>query len=161
MKKTLLLITILLVSAIGLTAQTLPSTLYGVGLAGSPSATPPVAGMGLFAKQVTGTTYSATLFQVIPNNQQKFTVTSNIGTGIAQQLFVIPGTNYAVYGMATGGVSWQSSNVGVSFSGAATVPFRYKQSNWYVLPFVGWNKSSVANGTGYQLTAGTIVSWGK
>ena len=141
-------------------AQTMPTTLYGVGMAGSPYATPPVAGMGLFAKQITGTTYSATLFQVIPNNQQKFTVTSNVGTGIAQQLFVIPGTKYAVYGMATGGISWQSSNVGLSFNGAATVPLRYKKSNWYALPFVGWNKSAVANGTGYQLTAGTIVSWG-
>ncbi len=140
----------------------LPTTFVGGGIAGSPGATPPVVGTALFATQLSAAsgTYSATICQAIPNNTKPFTVTTNCGTGVAQKAPFTIGS-LQPYLIVDGGISWQSSNVGFQWSGMGTIPFRVKQSNWYVLPFVGWSKSSVSNGTGYQLTAGTIVSWGK
>ena len=144
------------------TTAALPTTFVGLGVAGSPGATPPVVGTGLFATQINASTgtYSATVCQAIPNNTKPFTVLTNCGTGVAQKApFSIAGVT--PYVIVDGGISWQSSNVGFQWSGLATVPFRIKKSNWYVLPFVGWSKSTVSNGTGYQLTGGTLFTYGK
>ena len=138
-------------------AQTTPNNVVGFGAAGSFNATPPIAGLGFYAKQIAGTqTYSATMCQVLPNNTKPLTVTTNCGTGIAQQApFSIHGVT--PYFILNGGIQWQGSNVGFQYSGLAILPIPLKKTGWYLGPYGGWNKGSVANGTGYQPSGGLTL----
>ena len=156
-KTSVLLLFCLLVTAMLISPAQAQSNVVGFGAAGSFNATPPIAGLGFYAKQIAGTqTYSATMCQVLPNNTKPLTVTTNCGTGIAQQApFSIHGVT--PYFILNGGIQWQGSNVGFQYSGLAILPIPLKKTGWYLGPYGGWNKGSVANGTGYQPSGGLTL----
>ena len=141
-------------------AQTPIQNFFGGGVSYNNAGSPAVAGTAFFAKSVNdgSGTYAFTAVDLLPNSLKPLTVTTNISTGIAQKVFSIG--KYNVYAPITAGLSFQGSNVGWAWTGGGLVPIKVK-NNWYIVPSVRFAKSSVSNGTGYQLIPGIAVAWGK
>lgn len=133
---------------------------FGGGVSYNNTGSPSIAGTGFFAKLVNdGTgTYAFTVIDALPNSLKPLTVTTNIGTGVAQKAFTIG--KVSVYVPVTAGVSWQGSNVGWSWTGGGLAPIKIK-NNWYLVASLRFAKSSVSNGAGYQVIPGIAVAWGK
>ena len=157
MKKTLLLITILLISA-ACFAQTTPANLYGFGASFNNGASVPVAGSGLYAHSLTDGTYAFGMLDVLPNTVKPFTVTTNLSTGIAQKVFTVG--SVPIYVPTSAGVSFSGSNTGWSWSTGGMAVVRIKKTNWYMMPNIRVAKSSVSGGTGYQPIFGAMFGWG-
>lgn len=141
-------------------AQTLPANVYAVGVSGAPSASPAVAGTFMYAHSVTSSagTYAFTVADILPNTSEPFTVTTNIGAGVAQKVATI--ASIPVYIPTSAGISLNGSNTGWAWStgGMAVITFK---NNWYIMPNIRVVKSSVANGTGYQPIIGLMFGWGQ
>lgn len=137
------------------------SNLYGFGVAFNQSGQPKIAGNALYAHLLSdgSGTYAFTDVDLLPNSKPQFTVTTNIGAGIAQKLFSIGG--HSVYVPTTAGVSINGPNTGWNWSTGAMVPIKVKKSGWYVLPSIRVLKSSVSNGTGYQPIVSMAIGYGK
>lgn len=126
-----------------------PSNFYMAGGTYNPAGTPQGGGTALWATELgSSNTYAFTLFDAIPQTLKPFTVTDNIGAGIAQQLFTVG--KLAVWVPTSAGVSWNGSNVGWSWTTGAGVPIQIGKSSWYVMPVARVYKSSVAGGESYQ-----------
>ncbi len=133
--------------------------LYGAGGSYSVNASPAVAGTALYAHQVTTSgTYAFTVVDAVPNTLKPFTVTSNIGIGVAQQVATIG--KVPVFIPTSAGVSWTGGNTGWQWNGGVMAAIHIK-GNYYLLPSVRFLKSSVSNGTGYQPILGLLFGWGK
>lgn len=136
------------------------SNLYMAGASYSPAVTPTAAGTALYAHEIgDSNTYAFTLIDAAPESLKPFTVTNNVGAGIAQQLFTIG--KASVWVPTSVGVSWTGQNVGWSWSTGAGVPFQIGKTDWYVMPTVRVLKSSVAGATGYQPIIGVLFGWGQ
>ena len=141
-------------------AATNPSHRYMAGASYSPSGSPTAAGTALYAHEISDSnTYAFTLIDAAPQSLKPFTVTNNVGVGIAQQIFTIG--KAAVWIPTSAGISWTGSNTGWSWSTGAGVPFQIGKTNWYVMPTVRVLKSSVAGATGYQPIVGVLFGWGQ
>lgn len=129
---------------------------FGGGVSFNNSGTPSIAGTAFYAKSVNdgSGTYSFTVFDALPNSLKPLTVTTNVGTGIAQKVFCVSGV--CIYAPITAGFSWQGSNLGWNWTGGFIAPIKLKKG-WYVAPAIRFAKSSVSNGTGYQLIPGGFV----
>jgi hypothetical protein len=140
-------------------AQTPIQNLYAAGGSYNFNATPAVAGTALYARYVASPgTYAFTVIDVLPGTVKPWTVTSNIGLGLAQKMFSIGKVN--VFMPTAAGISWTGSNTGWEWTGGAavTVPISH---NFYLMPTCRFLKSSVSGGTGYQPVLGVLLGWGK
>jgi hypothetical protein len=132
---------------------------YAAGGSYNVGASPGIAGTGLYAHVIANSrTYAFTAVDALPNTKKPFTVTTNIGVGIAQQLATLG--KVTVWIPSSAGISWSGSNSGWQWnSGAmATIPLK---NSFYLAPIVRVLKSSVSGGTGYQPIIGLLFCWGK
>lgn len=153
MKKLLLALALLSASAF---AQ---SNMFAAGVSYNPSGSPSVAGTGLYAHTLTDGTMAFTIADAIPSTVKPFTVNVNMGAGIAQRVFSIG--KVPIYIPTSAGVSLNGSNTGWSWSTGAMTAFRYKQSNWYIMPILRVSKSSVSGGSGYVPIFGILFAFGE
>jgi hypothetical protein len=144
-----------------------PVNLYGVGMSYNPSGSPMVAGSALYAHQIaapvsdaapgiTGT-YAFTELDLLPASKNPFTVTTNVGVGIAQKVATIAGV--PIFMPTAAGVTVTGVNTGWNWSGGGMAAIRVK-GNYFILPSLRFLKSSVG-GSGYQLISGIDFGWGK
>lgn len=132
---------------------------YAAGASYSVNASPGVAGTGLYAHLIAGTgTYAFTAVDALPNTLKPFTVTSNIGAGIAQKLTSFG--KIGIYVPTSAGISWSGTNTGWQWNGggAAIIPLK---KSYFLMPTVRFLKSSVSGGTGYQPIIGVLFGWGQ
>lgn len=144
-------------------AQT-PGSMYLAGASYNNGASSPVAGTLLYAKAVSPDTtngmFAFTAVDVVPNTLKPFTVTTNIGAGIAEKIATI--ANVPVYIPTSAGISFNGQSTGWAFTGGVATPIRFKNHpNWYAMPNLRFLKSSVSNGSGYQLIPGVLFGWGQ
>lgn len=136
--------------------------LYAGGASYSVGATPAVAGTAMYAHSLDPNaslaTYAFTVIDALPNTVKPFTVSTNIGAGVAQDI--------AHFGKATvwlptsAGISWSGKNTGWQWNGGVALTIPIKPS-WYIIPNIRFLKSSVSGGTGYQPIVGVLVGFGK
>ena len=153
---------------VGQTAATLlppaPSSdgvqnLYAAGVSYSVNASPAVAGTALYAHQVnTSGTYAFTVVDALPATLKPFTVTSNIGIGVAQKIMTFG--KVGIYMPTAAGISWSGTNTGWQWNGGA-LAFVPLKNGYYLVPTVRFLKSSVSSGSGYQPIVGLLFGWGK
>jgi hypothetical protein len=135
-----------------------PADGNNIGAAGlnySVNASPSFAGSLLYARQAlpaSGTWVFAN-GDFLPNTLKPFTVTNNIGTGIAQKVADFGTT--PIFCITRAGVSWTGTNTGYQFNGGCLAAFKVK--NILIMPSGRFLKSSVSNGTGYQPIIGVYV----
>ncbi len=134
------------------------ANIYAAGVSYNESASPAIAGTALYARLLSdgSGTYAFTVVDALPNSLKPFTVSSNIGVGIAQKLFNIK--NVPVFMPTSAGVSFTGSNTGWNWSTGAMISVKIKGS-WYAFPNVRVVKSSVTGGTGYQPIVGVLFGW--
>lgn len=133
--------------------------LYGAGVSYSVNGTPAIAGTGLYAHSVNDSgTYAFTAIDALPNSIKPFTVSTNIGVGIAQRVLTLG--KVPVYMPTAAGISFNGSNTGWQWNGGAMASIHVK-NNYYIMPSVRFLKSSVSNGTGYQPIIGVLFGWGQ
>jgi hypothetical protein len=133
--------------------------LYAVGGSFNVNAKPSVAGSALYAHFVASPgTYAFTVIDVLPNTVKPFTVTNNIGAGLAQKMLTI--RNVSLYMPTTAGVSWSGTNTGWQWTGGGAIVIPMK-NNLYMVPTLRFLKSSVSGGTGYQPIFGLSLGWGQ
>lgn len=143
-----------------------PANLYFAGVSYSQGATPSTAGTALYARKLADnsgyTTYAFTMVDAIPASLSPFTVSTNIGAGIAQKAVIIAGI--PVFIPTAAGISFNGNNVGWVWSTGAGAAFPIKRqgksTNWYVMPTVRINKASIG-GSGYQPIVGVLFGWGQ
>ncbi len=135
-----------------------PVNLYMAGASYNNGASPAIAGTALYARKLNDSgTYAFTVIDALPASYKPFTVTTNIGAGIAQKAFNIgPAT---VFIPTAAGISYTGSNVGWAWSTGAGAMFRLPK-NTYLMPNVRINKSSIG-GAGYQPIVGVLFGWGQ
>lgn len=137
------------------------ANLYLAGGSYSPGASPAFAGTALYAHQINSSgTFAFSLIDAVPSTLRPFTVTTNIGVGVAQRVATIAG--YPVFVPTAAGISYTGSNTGWAWSTGAGVPFRVKPNGqWFVMPSVRILKSSVSGGSGYQPIVGVLFGFGQ
>ena len=130
-----------------------------VGVSVNPSASPKVAGTGLYAKLVSGDgTYLFTIIDALPASAKPFTVTTNVGGGVAQKVATIQGV--PVYVPTSVGVSWTGKNLGWSWNTGGMAVIKVK-GEVRIMPNVRVLKSSISGAdTGYQVIGGVLFGWG-
>lgn len=136
--------------------------LYGAGLSWNQSAKPPVAGTALYAHEVgESDTYAFTVIDALTNTVKPFTVSTNIGVGIAQKVATVD--KLPIFVPTAAGISFNGQNTGWQWnSGVATlIPLKKLGANYYLMPTVRFLKSSVSGGTGYQPILGVEFCWGQ
>lgn len=117
---------------------------------------PQISGSVLYARLISGRTYSFNLVDITSKALKPFTVQTSIATGVGQHILDMgPAHVYAVtaFGVAAGG-----TNVGGSFTagGCAVIPI--KHSGWAIVPNVRVLKSSLND---VQAIYGIGVGWGR
>jgi len=163
MKRFLVVVCLMFALSLAVCAQT-PytqplSNIYAAGISFNNAGVPAIAGTGLYARFITGGTYAFTVIDALPNNLKPFTVTSNISAGVAQKLFTIG--NFPIFVPTAAGVSFNGTNTGWAWSTGGMTSIKLKKSNWRIFPCVRVAKSSVSNGTGYQIIPGILFGWGQ
>ena len=161
----LLLLGLLLIPAT-LKAQVIPEApapqvqnLYAGGVSYSVGATPAIAGTGLYAHAVSSEgLYAFSVVDALPNTIKPFTVSTNVGVGIAQRLFRLG--SVPIYAPTAAGISWNGGNTGWQWNGGVLASIHIR-GNYYILPSVRFLKSSVSGGSGYQPIIGVLFGWGK
>lgn len=134
------------------------SNLYMVGIAYNPSASPSIAGTGLYAHRLSDAgTYSISFIDALPNPTKPTSVSTNVGTGIAQKIATI-GT-VPVYGLTSGGIAYTGTATSWQATAGFGAPIQFKP-NWYVMPTFRVLKSPVSNAD-VQFIAGISVGFGK
>lgn len=131
------------------------NNIYAIGMNYSVNASPGIAGSLLYARRAIESTdtWAFTNADFLPNTIKPFTVTNNIGAGLAQKVFSFG--NVPVYCITGAGVSWTGSNTGFQYNGGCMATIKYKSIMF--MPAGRFLKSSVSNGTGYQPIVGLYV----
>ena len=129
--------------------------IYAVGMNYSVNAQPGLAGSLLYARLMLpdSDTWAFTNADFIPNTLKPFTVTNNVGAGLAQKIATFGG--HPLYCITGAGVSWTGTNTGFQFNGGCLLSIKVK--NILIMPSGRFLKSSVSNGTGYQPIIGVYV----
>lgn len=157
MKKLLLAVLLLSLSAL---AQTPLTSIYAGGVSFNSSASPRVAGTGLYAHSVDSFgTYAFTVVDVLPNTVKPFTVTSNFSVGAAQKVFTFG--KVPIYVPTSAGISYNGTNTGWAWSTGAMASVKVGKKGFHLFPAVRVVKSSVSNGTGYQPIATIMFGFGQ
>ena len=132
---------------------------YAAGVSWNNAGVPSVAGTGLYAHLLADTgTYAFTAVDALPNTLKPFTVTTNIGLGVAQKVVTI-GT-VPIYIPSSAGISFTGSNTGWQWNAGALGSI-HLSGQYYLMPTVRIVKSSVSNGSGYQPIVGLLFAWGR
>lgn len=146
-------------------AQTAPApqiqNVYAAGVSWNQSATPAVAGTALYAHALDSSgTYAFTAIDILPTSTKPFTVTTNIGVGVAQKIFSIG--KIPIFVPTTAGVSWSGTNTGWAWStgGLASIKLG-KKSSWHMFPMFRVARSNVSSGSGVQPIIGIAFGWGQ
>lgn len=157
----------MLIVACAVTAQTAApapaaatpiQNLYAAGVSYNVGASPAVAGTGLYAHLVASPgTYAFTAVDVLPASTKPFTVNTNFGVGIAQQIATIG--KIPIFVPTSAGVSFNGVNTGWQWNAGALAVIKLK-GNYSLLPTVRLVKSSVG-GSGYQPIVGLLFGWGQ
>jgi hypothetical protein len=135
------------------------TNLYAAGASWNSSATPAIAGTALYAHKIADSgTYAFTAIDALPNTLKPFTVTTNIGAGLAQRLVTI--ARVPIFVPTAAGISFNGANTGWQWNTGAAAMIRFKDS-YFVVPTVRFVKSSVSNGSGYQPIVGVLFGWGQ
>ncbi|MBU6232182.1 hypothetical protein KGP36_06065 [Patescibacteria group bacterium] len=134
--------------------------LYGAGAAFSPGSNQLYAATAFEAHHLTGDTYTFTDFVLVPTKVTTGTTTStvfskDIGVGAAVKLF--DAGKYGFYTTGTGGPSWTGSDTTWQFNYGGTVPIRFRQTSFYIMPIV----TGVSSGNGTSLMYEICIAWGK
>lgn len=156
----------LLTTAIAHSQTSLPTapapqidTLYAGGVTYNPGGSPQIAGNGLYAHSITGTsTYAFVDVDAMPVSVKPFRVTTNVGVGVAERIFTLG--SVPVFAPTAAGVEWNGTNTGWQWNGGLMAAIRYKKTNYYFLPHVRFLKGSVTDGSGYQVMAGVDFGFG-
>ena len=173
--KRILILSALFLAAAAASAQTatLPSNLYAAGASYNSGASPQIAGTGLYARLVTSTdattgvvtntgTYAFTAIDVLPISVSPFTVSTNIGVGVAQKVLEVNGIRFFM--PTSAGISITGTNTGWSWTGGILADYNFKKSGaatkYHLMPNVRFLKSSVSNGSDYQLIGGLMFGFG-
>lgn len=136
-----------------------PTNIYAAGLSYNVGGSPAIAGMGLYARKVSGVgTYAFTAVDVLPATTHPLTVTTNFSTGIAQRVVTIG--KIPIYIPTSAGISYGGGNTGWAWTTGALASIRLKD-NLRLMPNVRLVKSSVSGGAGYQPIVGMLVGWGQ
>jgi hypothetical protein len=134
--------------------------LYAAGASYNPGGSPGVAGTALYAHNLnTGATlptFAFTAVDALTTSTKPFTVTTNVGIGLAQQVATLG--KIPIYMPTSAGISWSGPNTGWSWTGGVLTPIKYKSV--YLIPAVRFLKSSVSNGSNYQVMASFLIGWG-
>lgn len=135
------------------------ANLYAAGMSYSVNASPSLAGTALYAHLASDSgTYVFTAVDAVPNTLRPFTVTSNVGAGVAQKICTVG--KFSVFVPTAAGISWTGKNTGWQWSSGALISIHLK-GDYYLLPSVRFLKSSVSGGTGYQPIVGLLFGWGQ
>lgn len=135
------------------------SNIYMGGVSGSIGANPPVAGTFLYGRRINSVgTYAFSIVDALPSTSKPFSVTTNIGVGVAQKVATIAGVPILV--PTDLAVSYTGTATGYSYTTGAGAVFRVKATDWYVMPTVRILKSNVSGG-GYQPIVGVLFGWGQ
>jgi len=165
--KAVLLLVLLMGLAVPSHAQARPAptsapltNIYAGGISFNNSASPAIAGTGLYARLLNdgSGTYAFTAVDGIPNTLKPLTVTTNFSAGVAQKVFTIG--KIPIFVPTAAGVSFNGTNTGWAWSTGALASVKLK-GNWRLFPTVRIAKSSVSNGTGYQPIVGILFGWGQ
>lgn len=113
-----------------------------------------VAGTAFYARRLTGSTFSFSVYQALPTSYKPFVVNFQQGSGVAQKVASIGKVDLFIPG--TVGISNTGINTGWNFNtgGLAAIPIK---GTWHLYPVVMMNKSSIA---GYQIFGGILIGWG-
>lgn len=136
-----------------------PQNVYAAGVSYNQGASPQIAGTGLYARAVSDSgTYAITIVDVLPTTIRPFVVTTQFSAGVAQRIVTIGGIPF--YAPSAAGISYNGNNTGWAGTTGVLASIRIKD-DWRVMPNVRVVKSSVSNGTGYQLIAGVLFAWAR
>ena len=166
MKTAFKLIALFLLVAVlgfGQTATADPTNLYSFGMSWNQSASATVAqqfaGTAMYArKQTEAGTYAFTALDIVPTAVNPITVTNQTSVGIAQRVLTVGG--WKIYGTAAAGPSWTGSNSGWAWLAGGMASRSIGSKGWRIMPNIRTIKSSVSNGSGYQLIIGVMVGFG-
>lgn len=168
MKKICLAVLLFALPALAQTTPPAPApatqiqNLYGAGISYSVGGSPAVAGTGLYAHQVSADTapnlYAFTAVDALPNTLKPFTVSTNIGAGIAEKIATVG--KIPIFMPTAAGISFNGSNTGWQWNGGVLASIHIK-NQYYLMPTVRFLKSSVSNGSGYQPIVGVLFGWGQ
>jgi hypothetical protein len=140
-------------------APTAIQNLYAAGVSWNGASSPSVAGSGLYAHLLTGGTYAFTEVDAVPASVKPFTVTTNIGAGVAQKIATIG--KYNVYVPTAAGISFNGQNAGWQWNTGAGIAIPVGTKGYYVMPTVRVLRSNVSGGAGVQPIIGLLFGWGK
>lgn len=139
-------------------AQTV-TNFYAAGATYNVNASPSVAGTVLYAKKLADSnTYAFTALDMVPNTVKPYTVTTNMGVGVAQKLTTIGKVD--IFTPLAAGISTSGPNLGWQYNFGIMPTIRIK-GPYYIAPTVRFNKSSVSNGTGVQPLIGILFGFGQ
>lgn len=132
------------------------TNIYAGGLSFNGTASPRIAGTALYAHNLNDSgTYAFTVVDALPASVKPFTVTTNMGVGVAQKLFTVG--KVPIFLPTSAGISWTGSNAGWMWNGGFLASVKLK-GNWRVMPNVRFLKASVGGG-GYQPIAGILIGF--
>lgn len=132
---------------------------YAAGVSYNNAAQPAIAGTALYAHAVGDSgTYAFSAIDAVPATLKPFTVTTNVGVGVAQKVVTLG--SVPIYVPTAVGISWTGTNTGWEWNTGAMAVIHIKGS-YTINPVIRVVKSSVSGGTGYQPIVGVLFGWGK
>lgn len=137
------------------------ANLYMAGGSYSQGGSPAFAGTALYAHQINESgTFAFTLIDALPNSVKPFTVTTNIGAGIAQRVATIG--NYPIFVPSAVSISYTGQHTGWAYSTGVGVPILISEKRGvFLMPTLRVLKSSISGGSGYQPIFGLLIGIGK
>lgn len=134
---------------------------YTAGVSFNGGASAPVAGTLTYEHKLADNTQAFTVVDILPATVKPFTVTTNVGFGVAQKVLTIK--QFPVFIPTTAGPSVSGSNVGWAWTTGGATIFKPKQlpAGWFLMPTVRVLKSSVSGGSGYQPIFGLQIGIGQ
>lgn len=136
-----------------------PANLYAVGMSYSQGAVPSIAGTGMYARKVSDVgTYAFTVMDALPASSKPFTVSTNMGVGVAQKVTTIG--KVPIFIPVSAGFTYTGTNAGWNWTGGALADFKVKDG-YHIMPNVRFVKSSVTGTTTYQPIFGIWFGFGQ
>lgn len=142
--------------------------IYAAGVSANPGTKPTVAATVLYARQIMATdeisgvvkptgTFLFTVMDILPATKNPFTVTTNIGGGIAQKIVTLG--KVPIYVPTAAGVSFNGSDVSWAWNTGAIASFRFKDK-YFIMPTVRVSKSYINGDTQYHPIVGVLFGLG-
>lgn len=155
--RTMAAVALLFASAVLVCGQTSEKNIYAGGISYNPGGSPSIAGTGLYARSVSDSgTYAFGVVDALPASVKPFTVTTQFSAGVAQRVLTI--AKVPIYVPTSAGVSYNGKNTGWAWTTGALGVIKLKD-NWKMLPNLRMVKSSISDGSGYQVIVGVLFGW--